>query len=316
MAPRLSWTNLLPGLIALAAITTLAVGVVVFGGVGKIRGDKMRLYVLVNQARGVMKGTEVWLAGQKVGTVQGITFRPPESDSVSRVVVAVDVLMSAAPQLRRDSDVEVRTGSNIIGPIVIALGAGTPGSAAVRDGDTLRARPQSDMETAGAKLDEATKQAGPLMADARVVMGHVRSPNGTVGAAMAERGGSQLAGLRAQVARFRARVSGGDQRDGASATTTMSAARAALARTDSIRALLKSDNSSMGRFRRDSTLAQTVGHLRDELTTLRARLAENDGTLARSASDSALTRSIANAQREMGLLFDDIRKRPLRYVAF
>jgi hypothetical protein len=38
--------------------------------------------------------------------------------------------------------------------------------------------------------------------------------------------------------------------------------------------------------------------------------------VSRLETDSAITRSIANAQREMSLLFEDMRKRPSRYVNF
>ena len=74
MPPRLSWSKLLPGLIALTAVIMVALGVLVFAGVGKLRGETMRLYVLADQARGLMGGSEVWLAGQKIGVVEEIGF--------------------------------------------------------------------------------------------------------------------------------------------------------------------------------------------------------------------------------------------------
>jgi hypothetical protein len=96
----------------------------------------------------------------------------------------------------------------------------------------------------------------------------------------------------------------------------MAGARGALARADSIRVLLDSPNTSLGRFRRDSTLMETVGAIREELALLRVRLDSAEGTVSRLETDSAITRSIANAQREMSLLFEDMRKRPSRYVNF
>src|SRR5688572_24268778 len=137
MAPRLSWSSLLPGLIAFAAVVLIAIGVIVFAGVGKIRGDTMRLYVRTNQARGVMKGSDVWLAGQKIGVVDEIGFGTPGGDTLARVVLALSVREKDAAQIRRDSHAQVRAGANIIGPIVVYISSGTPNSPAVRDGDTL-----------------------------------------------------------------------------------------------------------------------------------------------------------------------------------
>ena len=96
----------------------------------------------------------------------------------------------------------------------------------------------------------------------------------------------------------------------------MTTARSALARVDSIRVLLRSERSTLGRFRRDTTLGRTVAHVRDELAALRARMEENPGTVGRFAEDSAIQRALADAQTEMALLSKDVRKRPLRYIAF
>jgi phospholipid/cholesterol/gamma-HCH transport system substrate-binding protein len=311
MPSRLSWRHLLPGLIALAAVLVIAAGVLKYAGVGRVRGDKARIYVLTEQARGVMRGSDVWIAGQKVGLVDDIRFRPPSDDSLGRVVMTLSIREKDLTQIRRDSRPQVRAGANLIGPIVVYLTAGSAASPPVRPGDTLRAGPQSDFEGASSKLAKATDQLGPLMADARTVMARVRDRNGTVGAVMTEGLGGDVAALRANVTRMRARMSGSQARPALTAR-----AGTALARVDSVRALLASPRSSYGRFRRDSTLMRTVGGLRDELTELRALLTSTDGTVGRFTTDSALAISIANARKEMTLLFADMRRRPLQYVQF
>jgi phospholipid/cholesterol/gamma-HCH transport system substrate-binding protein len=316
MAPRLSWSKLVPGLIALTVLVVVVGGVLMFAGIGQIRGEKLHLYVLTNQARGVMRGTEVWIAGQKVGLVEDVDFRPPSNDSLGRLVVAISMRKRDADQIRRDSRAQVRAGASLIAPVVVFISTGSPGSPRVREGDTIQARAQSDLGLAGVKLTAAAAELAPIMTDARTVVSTVRSPRGTLGAFLSEGLGSDIGRLRAQVSRLRRRMGG----DGGAAKQGMSAAmaraRVAMARADSIRTLVASTNSSFGRFRRDSTLGSTVASVRDELTRLKQELAENDGTLARASSDSALTRSIAGAQREMAELFADIRRRPLRYVSF
>jgi hypothetical protein len=303
-------------LIAAAVIVVVTIGVLVFAGVGEVRGAKIRLYVLTNQAQGIMRGSDVWLAGQKIGTIEHIGFAAPTPDSGGRVVIAVDVRKQDAEQIRRDSRVRVRAGANIIGPIVLYIEAGTAGSPAVRHGDTLRADVQSDIQVATEQLGEATKELGPLTADARTVMARFRDPNGSIGAAMRAGGTGEFARLRANVSRLMGHNALNGNGAPPPVAIVMVGARAALARADSIRVLLSSPNTSLGRFRRDSTLAQTVGAVRDELAALRIQLDSAEGTMPRFESDSAITRSIANAQREMALLFEDMRKRPLRYVNF
>lgn len=314
MPQRISWSNLFPGLAALAAVLLIAAGVLRFAGVGRIRGEKIQLYVLADQARGVMRGTEVWLVGQKIGLVDAIRFQPPTDDTTGRVVLVVRVRKRDAEQIRRDSDVQVRAGLNFIGPVVVYLTAGTPGSAAVREGDTLRGA-QSDFDLAGAKVTAATAELGPLMADARTIMARARDPKGTVGALRTEGVGQQLRELRARMARLRQGPFNGNGHS-ASAVGVLARTQVVFARVDSIRTLLSSPGSSFGRFRRDSSLSAAVAGVRDEIAAVRATLGESSGTLGRLEGDSALMRSMANAQREMTRLFDDIRRRPLRYVNF
>jgi phospholipid/cholesterol/gamma-HCH transport system substrate-binding protein len=314
MAPRTSWSNLQPGLIALVALVLLAVSVLVFANVGEVRGDTMQLFVRADQARGLMKGSEVWLEGQKIGVVERIGFLSPASDSAYRVVIEVTVREEDAAAIRRDSRVQVRSGTSVVGAVVVYVSAGTPASPPARGGDTLIAVAKADVAGAMTDLKTAMKELGPLKTDARAVAALARSPDGSIGAARVERGGAQVRRLRANIASLR--ESAGRLRGGPSPGSVMSSARAALARVDSIRALLRADQYSLGRFRRDSTLGSRVAELRDELGALRASFRNGDGTLGRFSRDSAIAHSLAAAQSEMTLLFADMKRRPLRYLSF
>ena len=311
-APRLNWSRLVPGIVAIVLIAAATIALLVYGSVGRISGEKMRLYVVTNSARGVMAGTEVWLAGQKVGVVEDIGFRPPSSDTLSRVVITMDVREKDAEQIRKNSDVRVRAGANLVGPIVVYVSAGTPESPRAMEGDTLFAAAQSDVQDAMGRLGDVTKEFGPLMADARAAMSSMRDPNATIGAFMRGGAGNEIAELRAQVTVLETQFGG----TSSARSALMMTARSALASVDSIRVLLRSERSALGRFRRDTTLGRTVAHVRDGLAALRARFEENPGTLGRFASDSAIQRALADAQAQMALLSEDVRKRPLRYIAF
>jgi hypothetical protein len=318
MPPRTSWRSLLPGLLALAVLVTTAVGLIVFGGVGRIRGETIRLYVLTNQAQNVIGGTEVWLVGQKVGTVDRVEFAPPGSDTAARVVLHLTVREEDIGQLRHDSEVQVRVGGNIIGPVIVSMASGSPTSPPAREGDTLRARAQSDMVQAGGKLSGITAELGPIMADVKTVLAQARSRSGSVRGPLMEQHDGEVAQLRGNVTRLRELFTGATK--GSPATThargVMTHARLALAHVDSIRALVNSPSTSLGRFRRDSALASTVEEVRAELTLVRAKLEQVDGNFGRMNNDDAMTRAVADAQREMALLFADIRRRPGKYIAF
>jgi hypothetical protein len=77
-----------------------------------------------------------------------------------------------------------------------------------------------------------------------------------------------------------------------------------------------SPNTSLGRFRRDSTLLANVDDIRAELADIQRELDEPSGTAGRILRDSAMTGALAGARREMTLLFADIKKHPGRYISF
>ena len=93
-------------------------------------------------------------------------------------------------------------------------------------------------------------------------------------------------------------------------------AQQVMARADSVRALIASPNTSLGRFRKDSTLLAEVGYIRDELSILQSDLDQSRGTVGRAIHDSAITNALVEAQRQMSLLFADIKKHPFRYLVF
>lgn len=312
MAPRLTWSRLVPGIVTTGVLAVATVAVLMYSSVGRISGDTVRIYVATNSAHGVMRGTEVWLSGQKVGVVDDVRFRPVSADTTGRVIIAFDVRASDAHLIRHDSDVRIRAGASIIGPIVVYVSAGTPTSPSVRNGDTLVAAHQTDMGDAMRRLGDATKELRPMMTDARTVMSQARSRNGTIGAFVQSGAGDEITGLRAQVSALREQFGG----SGSPRTEFMSSAKGALARVDSIRVLLRSEQNSLGRFRRDTSFGRTLASVRDEVARLRSRMEETNGTLGRFAADSAIQHALASAQSELTLLMEDVRKRPLRYIAF
>jgi len=313
MPSRISWSELVPGILALTVLTLTVFIVLTYTGVGRIKGDSVRLHMVTTQAHGVIPGTEVWLSGQKIGDVAEIGFRAPapEGDTAGSVVMTLRVRERDAPLIRHNSRVQVRSGANVIGPVVVYIQGGTPDSPPVGPGDTIQARTQSDLGAAVAQLSDLTAEATPLMADARTVISRLDDPSGTIGAfSRANAGG------RGSMTQLRARLSAFGNRAGPGPGDVLPHARRALARVDSIRALLASPGSSFGRFRRDSTLRDAIGGVLEELSSVGALLDEQSGSLARFRSDSALMNSVAVARREMAILFEDMSKHPLRYLHF
>jgi hypothetical protein len=173
---------------------------------------------------------------------------------------------------------------------------------------------QTDVEVVMERVGAATTELPMLIADAKTVMQHTRNPDGTVGAVLTRGMPAEFARLKQNVSALRGR--GSRDPSGPDKAGVRAHATSVMARVDSIRALLASPNTSLGRFRRDSTLPGAIAQLRADLDSLERRVAGSPGTLSRLKTDSALAWAVADARREMGLLFADMKRRPLRYINF
>ncbi len=319
MPRKASWSELVIGLVSFAALVGVSLCVLVFARVGRLHGSTFRLYALTGEARGLIHGSEVWLAGQKVGAVKNIEFMPPGRAASERVLITMDVLSSARQGIRGNSTAQVRSGGTLISSPVVYLTIGTTRASEVASGDTVRTLPQSDLETMTSQFAIASREFPAIISNVKLLSDQLHSVDGTLGAMGIEHGGVELAQTRRQTMRIAAKLTRPNGTIGsalASRSSIADRARHVMARADSVRALLASQNTSLGRYRRDSTLLREVADIRNELDIVHARMASTTGTFGRVQADSALFAGIAGAQREMTLIMADIHRRPLRYIHF
>ena len=298
---------------AFAAIVVLLFLVLTYARTGTLRGEKFRLYVVVPDANAVLKGTDVWLNGQRVGTVVGIDFAPAASPLDARVVITTEILSKMREHIRRDSRADLRSGGTIIGAPVVYLSAGTAGAPAILPGDTLRAAGKSDFEIAASRATEALTEVPGIMADAKILMANAKSSGSRLSGILRAGGPSSFV---EQTGALRRKLSGSSGSFGR--LTRDDAFRGRIARTmaasDTLRTFLSARMDELGRFRRDSSLARSVRMLRDDVDSLRKLSTDPRGTVGRVTMDSALTRSLDSLRAELTTLITDIKKNPLRYT--
>jgi phospholipid/cholesterol/gamma-HCH transport system substrate-binding protein len=319
MAETAQWRELRIGIIAAIGLVAVSLAVLLFARVGAIRGDTFRLYLRTGSASGLMKGSEVWVGGQRVGRVANIRFLPPGGEDADALMVEMEVTERHRHAIRRDSRAQIRPGARLIAAPVVRISPGTPGSPVVTGDDTLHAQPQADVQSMAERFGQATRELPAVMADVKRVKQALRSPGGTIGAFGSERGGVELAAVRARSGRIAASLS---QRRGtlgrliSGRDQLMGRAEAVLGRADSVQALFGSPDNAVGRFRRDSTLQLVVADIQNELSVVRALLQNPRGTAGRVVHDRAIVEALMEAEREMTEIMADIRRRPLRYLNF
>lgn len=316
---RTRWAELLPGAIIVALIAAFTFAVLVYARVGRLHGDTYHLHILTDAARGVIKGTEVWLAGQKVGLVKEIRFAPPghRQDSLARLDIELELLEDVRELIREDSFGQIRSGGSLIGAPVVYITPGTSSRPALDEGDTVPAKPQVDTEGLTSAVALAGREIPIVVREAKQVRDEMRRATSRL-SELQDDGGVNLSvvGSRAAGLTRRATSGGGTipllQRD----RMVMNRVSSAMQSVDTIRALLASDATSYGRFKRDSSLVREIASVRDEMSILRGLIAQSRGTAGRIANDKAVTDALATAERELGRTIEDIKRDPLRYVRF
>ena len=318
MARPLAWSDVRGGAFAAAAILLLSLAILKYSRLGRLHGDTMLLYAHVGEARGLLLGSEVWLSGQKIGKVTDIHFRPPSvADTSARIEIGMQILSVHRDALHRDAVAQIRAGGSFIGAPVVYINPGTLKAGAIQPGDTVTTHPQADVEGAGGQMSVAAREFPVIIKNVRELTTQLKGTGGTVGAFLNGPGGTaQLARTQVLASQLGARLGGGGTVGRFMKGSLTSRARVVMARADSVRALLSSPSTSLGRFHKDSTLLAEVGDIRDQLAIIQADLDQSRGTAGRILHDSAITNSLVEAQHEMTLLFADIKKHPLRYLVF
>ncbi len=306
------------GIVALTATIGAGALVLLFARVGALHGRTFQLYAATPDATGVLPGTEVWFAGQKIGRVKALGFRPPAADTALRVLLTLEVLADYQAQIRRGAQVSVRPGTSLIGSPVIAVAAvGANHAPPIRDGDTLFANPNEQFETMRTQVTTTAGTELPVILDnLRVLAVQLRTAQGTLGAFGVE-GIDRLSATAQVLGRIAQRASAtGGTIGGIRTGPLASRARAVLDRVNAVRARLDNPGTSTGRFRTDSTLWRSVDSLRTDLADVQRLLDSPDGTVGRVRQDTQLRRELERARVELDALLADTRRNPLRYIAF
>ena len=315
----LGWRDLKPGVFVFGALLVTTAATLKYARIGRISGDTIRYYAAFAAARNVMGGTDVWINGAKVGRVKRVTFANPSADTTHRVVLELEVREKFRDQIRENSSAQLRTGAKLMGPTVVYISAGSSDARVVPENDTIVGTSGGDMQAVTASFGEVAREFPQVMANMKVLTSSLSSTRGTIGALTGLDAPKRFEALVDNASRLtdRARSGEGTLALAMERGALIARAKAASAQADSVRALLASDRTSLGRFRRDSTLLRTVTALRDELSIAQALLAtQPGGTLARFGQDSIIAVQTAERARLMGELVTDIKRRPMRYLPF
>lgn len=308
------WSELKVGLISGAVIIGLAASILLFARVGALHGERSRLIVLTDHAPGVLPGTEVWLAGEKVGLVKKISLRPVSTDTSRRVSIETEILSKFMPQIRRNAHADIRPGGNLIGSPVVYIGSGTADMPPAQNGDTLVTKSIGVMKDVGANVTQLVGRLAVLADSGSKALAMLNSEAGAAGA-FARRGLPRIASVGGTMSSLMRQATTGNGSAGLIARGDLGAKfRAISASKDSITQMMSSGNGNLGRFHRDSTLGPTIARLRSQVDSLRGMMGNKKGGIGRIQTDSAFANEMTRVRAQLDSLMKDVKKHPRKYL--
>jgi ABC-type transporter Mla subunit MlaD len=309
------WRKLTGGIIALVAIIGGAFAIIAFARVGSLRGDRYSAYIIADQASGILKGTEVWLQGQKVGVVRNVGFRALPTDTMVQTVLQMEVLSQYKQFIRKDSRVEFKPGGTYLGAQVVALRIGSRTAPVLEAGDTLTRVSVIDPEARSIELSEAGQDLPEIVSSLRAIGGDLSKTQTQYGSLGEHSSGLQL--IMTHVAQFEKRNAGRKgtlsllSRDNALA----SSARLVITRADSLLRFTE-EPGTLKRFKSDTGLRAALAGTRAQLDSVRIRIAREDGAAGRFLHDNALETDLQTLSDQITRTLASFSKRPERYSPF
>jgi len=316
MSSHVQWSDLRIGLGAIVTITVIVFSILLFARVGALHGDTKKLYVTAPDVTGVLAGTEVWVAGKKVGAVHDVRFRGISSDTLQRVLIETDILADNFALIRKDSRADVGPGGTLIGSPVVFIKPGTLIAPPIKEGDTIRSATSSRIAAVGSQIDTLVKDLEALGNSSGKLVDKLGDPTNTVGA-LRTRGIEQLGKFSGVISSFSDRATRGNGSLGLAYRSDAGVRiKRVMAAKDSIMFLVSSGNGSVGRFRRDSTLARHIASVRAGVDSIRGLMSRPGNSVSKLRADTTLKSEMARARVQLDSIMKDIKKHPSKYISF
>ncbi len=309
-----NWSQVKIGIVVAAVIVAVVSSVLYFARIGALHGKTTRIYMVTDVAAGVLNGTEVRLAGQKVGLVRSVELRPPSSDTTERVAIAMDVLDQYVKYIRRNSDVQIQPGGRLIGSPVVYISFGTAAAPPVENGDTLRAQAQLEARSGLADLSSLGDSLTSIISTGYSIHSEFDTTAGKV-SQIDKLSLQQLEAVHRAVDNFsdRALASHGTiaslVRDSASVRKQTAYLHALVDSIDEA----ANGTGEVGRFRRDSALVVEAHEALATVADLRTRVARYSGSSERGV---AMAAQLDTLHARLDSVVQDAKKHPLRYITF
>lgn len=314
----ITWEEVRVGALLLAVAALLTTGIFLVGEVGHVFGDRYRLVTLMESGAGLVPGASVQLAGQNVGQVEKIEWIAPEnrSDRDAAVAVWMGVNRKIREQIRADSRAVIRT-QGLLGDRVVDIRPGSPDSAVLESGDTLRAIDPIDyqqlLEEASGAVSGLTRLTGRLEELTRRAL----AGEGSLGRLITDEAlYRRLTSLSGSMSRVLDRAASGEGSLGKLLADDRLYERmvSVTASLDTVMGGVASGRGTLGKLAASDSLYRETRSAAARADSLLRRLEAGEGSAGKLLTRDELYEELLRALTDVNALLADLRARPDRYI--
>ena len=300
------------GAVVLAALAILLVGGYRLGQAAHLFSKRYQLVAYLPNASGLRVGGTVSVAGQLVGTVEDITFLPPDADTTRNLKLTVKIDEAVREQIRGDSRARLRT-QGLLGDKVLDISPGTPRYAALRPNDTIPIAPSLDYDEIVQQASGAVGDVVGLTHDLRNVTGGIARGEGTVGQLVTNRAlYDQLTGTNRLIARMQnPNGTVGRMLDDPQLYRNLVRVTNSV---DSLTRQVAGSQGTVGRLLRDDSLYTRLVGVAGGADSLVRLLTRGNGLAARMLTDQQSYDQLNQTLTELNAILVDVRRNPQKYT--
>ena len=312
----ITWDQLKVGVLILVALVILAIAIVKLGQAGNLFGKRYRLVAFVANGSGLRKGGPVTVAGQLAGSIEDITFLPPDADTTRNLKLLLEVNRKLSDQVRGDSRGKIKA-VGLLGDKAFDISPGTPRYPVMKEGDTVIIVPSTDYDAVVQQASEAIQQVVGLATDLKKVTAGITRGEGAIGQLVTSRElYDQLNSTLARTSSIMARLENprgtiGRLLDDPALYYSLNRT---IASADTVITQISSGGGSVGRLLRDDTLYVHLVGIVAKADSLVGAMSSGTGTVHKLFSDKQLYDELVKTVTELNKVLVDVRRDPRRYT--
>src|SRR5437879_7065546 len=349
---QLTWTELRVGLLVLAGIILVVVGIFYVTGTGAL-GPKYRLITFLPEVDGLAVGAPVSINGVEVGNVDSISIAPSRGNQPPTPERSVEIVMrinrNFRDYIRSDSYAQLFT-EGFLGNRVVSIQRGYNGQP-LGDGQELPGREERAMKEIVERGADLMQNLNALSTQVGSIVGTLQHGQGTFGKLLTdETAYNRLNSILARVDQMTASVQQGqgtigklvaseelyskfnsaagrldtvmhavEQQKGSLgqfifARSSHASARQFLNDGNALLADVRAGHGTLGKLATDDTLFATWRQTGQNLRDATANLNSRDSTAGKFFSDPQFYDNMSGVAGDLRLLLNDFRKDPNKFL--